>query len=108
MIRFVVVRIFQALPVILAVITATFFLIRMAPGGPFDSEKAVMPEVKAALEAQYKLDRPILDQYFSYLTDLGEGDFGPQCRGSNFCMLGIGANDSHPYPGESPCGPESG
>jgi len=79
-IRFVVVRIFQALPVILAVITATFFLIRMAPGGPFDSEKAVMPEVKAALEAQYKLDRPILDQYFSYLTDLREGDFGPSFK----------------------------
>ena len=80
MIRFIVVRIFQALPVILAVITATFFLIRMAPGGPFDSEKAVMPEVKAALEAQYKLDRPILDQYFSYLADLGEGDFGPSFK----------------------------
>ena len=80
MIRFIGVRIFQAVPVILAVITATFFLVRMAPGGPFDSEKAVMPEVKAALEAQYKLDLPIFDQYLAYLVDLGEGNFGPSFK----------------------------
>ncbi len=80
MTRYIIVRILQALPVILAVITATFFLVRMAPGGPFDSEKAVMPEVKAALEARYKLDQPILAQYFSYLSDLREGDFGPSFK----------------------------
>ena len=80
MMRYIMVRILQALPVILAVITATFFLVRMAPGGPFDSEKAGMPEVKAALEARYKLDQPILAQYFSYLSDLREGDFGPSFK----------------------------
>ena len=57
--RFVVGRLLQAIPVILAVITVTFFLVRIAPGGPFDSEKAVIPEVKAALEAQYRLDLPL-------------------------------------------------
>jgi ABC-type dipeptide/oligopeptide/nickel transport system permease component len=58
--RFIAVRLLQAVPVILAVITVTFFLVRVAPGGPFDSEKAVIPEVRAALEAQYRLDQPLL------------------------------------------------
>ena len=59
MIRFILWRLLQAIPVIFIVITATFFLVRSAPGGPFDSEKAVLPEVKRALEAQYKLDLPL-------------------------------------------------
>ena len=51
MLRFMFIRILQALPVIFVVITATFFLVRSAPGGPFDQEKVVIPEVKKALEA---------------------------------------------------------
>ncbi|RLA18455.1 MAG: ABC transporter, partial [Gammaproteobacteria bacterium] len=70
----------QAVPVVLAVITVTFFLVRMAPGGPFDSEKAVIPEVKAALEAQYHLDQPLLQQYTAYLGDLAQGDLGPSFK----------------------------
>jgi oligopeptide transport system permease protein len=50
--RFIALRLLQAIPVLLVVISVTFFLVRLAPGGPFASEKAVMPEVKAALEAQ--------------------------------------------------------
>src|SRR5690606_36265515 len=53
---------------------------RFAPGGPFDQEKAVIPEVKRALEAQYKLDQPLLAQYGSYLGDLAKGDLGPSFR----------------------------
>ncbi len=78
--RFILGRLLQAVPVILVVITATFFLVRTAPGGPFDGEKVVLPEVKAALEAQYKLDQPLLSQYFSYLSDLAHGDFGPSFK----------------------------
>ncbi|TCO77620.1 ABC transporter permease [Chromatocurvus halotolerans] len=78
--RFIGSRLLQAVPVILAVITATFFLVRMAPGGPFDSEKAVIPEVRAALEAQYRLDQPLASQYFAYLGDLASGDFGPSFK----------------------------
>ena len=74
MVRFILWRLLQAIPVIFVVITATFFLVRSAPGGPFDSEKAVLPEVKRALEAQYKLDLPLHEQYFAYLGDLGNGD----------------------------------
>ncbi|MEM8940697.1 MAG: ABC transporter permease subunit [Pseudomonadota bacterium] len=78
--RFITFRLLQAVPVILAVITVTFFLVRIAPGGPFDSEKAVLPEVKAALEAQYRLDLPLFEQYTAYLGDLSKGDFGPSFK----------------------------
>lgn len=78
--RFIVLRTLQAIPVILTVITLTFFLVRAAPGGPFSNEKAVPEQVKAALEAQYRLDQPLLQQYFSYLADLVHGDFGPTFR----------------------------
>ncbi|MFB0950704.1 MAG: ABC transporter permease subunit, partial [Halioglobus sp.] len=66
--------------VLLVVITVTFFLIRMAPGGPFDSEKAVIPEVKAALEAQYRLNLTLFEQYTAYLGDLSHGDLGPSFK----------------------------
>ena len=81
MLKFILLRVIQAIPVVLAVITVTFFLVRAAPGGPFDSEKAVLPEVKKALEAQYKLDEPLTDQYFGYLGDLADGDLGPAPEG---------------------------
>lgn len=80
MLRFIGIRILQAIPVLLAVVTVTFFLIRSAPGGPFDDEKAVIPEVKAALEAQYNLDQPLFQQYLSYMGDLLQGDLGPSFK----------------------------
>lgn len=78
--RFIVGRLLQAIPVIFIVITATFFLVRAAPGGPFDAEKAVIPEVKQALERQYRLDLPLHEQYFAYLKDLTQGDLGPSFK----------------------------
>lgn len=78
--RFIALRTLQAIPVILTVITVTFFLVRAAPGGPFASEKAVMPQVQAALEARYRLDQPMLQQYVAYLGDLVRGDLGPTFR----------------------------
>jgi oligopeptide transport system permease protein len=78
--RFIALRLLQAVPVLLVVITLTFFLVRMAPGGPFDAEKPVIPEVKAALEAQYKLDLPLMQQYTAYLGDLLQGDLGPSFK----------------------------
>ena len=80
MLRFFSLRVLQAIPVLFAVVTVTFFLIRSAPGGPFDDEKAVIPEVKAALEAQYQLDKPLITQYFSYIGDLLQGDLGPSFK----------------------------
>ncbi|TAL03349.1 MAG: ABC transporter permease [Porticoccaceae bacterium] len=80
MLRFILYRLLQAIPVLLVVVTATFFLVRLAPGGPFSAEKAVPPEVLRALEARYHLDQPLSKQYLSYLTDLLHGDFGPSFR----------------------------
>ena len=80
MLKFLISRILQSIPVILIVITATFFLVRAAPGGPFDEDKAVLPEVRAALEAQYRLDLPLHEQYFAYLGDLLQGDLGPSFK----------------------------
>ena len=80
MLRFIISRLLQAIPVIFIVITATFFLVRAAPGGPFDAEKVVLPAVKRALEAQYKLDLPLHEQYFAYLSDLAQGELGPSFK----------------------------
>ncbi len=80
MARFIIFRLLQAIPVLLVVITLTFFLVRLAPGGPFSAEKAVPPAVLKALEEKYHLDQPVYIQYFNYLGDLAHGDFGPSFR----------------------------
>ena len=80
MYRFALGRILQAIPVLLAVITVTFFLIHSAPGGPFSADKAVPPEVIKALEEQYNLNQTIWQQYVSYLGDVVRGDFGPSFK----------------------------
>ncbi|MDQ2077886.1 ABC transporter permease [Marinimicrobium sp. ABcell2] len=80
MLRFLCKRLALAIPVMLVVITITFFLIRLAPGGPFDQERNVPPEVMANLHAQYNLDAPVVRQYFDYLGDLLRGDLGPSFR----------------------------
>lgn len=61
-------------------ITVTFVLIRYAPGGPFDAEKTLPPEVIKNLEANYRLDIPTYQQYFEYIGNLLQGDFGPSFR----------------------------
>jgi len=70
-------RLGSAVPTLLILITVAFFLIRIAPGGPFDSEKALPPEIQANLEAKYQLDDPLVIQYFRYLGDILTLDFGP-------------------------------
>ncbi len=80
MLRFIIGRLLQAIPVLLVVITVTFMLIHSAPGGPFSAEKAVPPEVARALEAHYNLDQPLWQQYISYLSDVIQGDFGPSFK----------------------------
>ena len=80
MIKFLLSRLLQAAPVLIIVITATFFIVHAAPGGPFSADKAVPPEVIQALEAQYKLDQPGWRQYLGYLGDIARGDFGPSFK----------------------------
>jgi oligopeptide transport system permease protein len=71
------VRLLGLIPTLLVLITIAFFLIRVAPGGPFDGEKALPPEIRANLDANYHLDEPLLQQYFRYLGQIISGDFGP-------------------------------
>jgi|TARA_B100000586_G_C20075013_1_gene412623 oligopeptide transport system permease protein len=73
-------RLGTAIPVLLAVITLTFFMVHSAPGGPFDEEKAVSPEVLIKLNERYNLNEPLWKQYFDYLSNVLQGDFGPSFR----------------------------
>jgi len=70
-------RLFGLIPTLLVLITIAFFLIRVAPGGPFDGEKILPPEIKANLDAKYHLDEPLVQQYFRYLSQIITLDFGP-------------------------------
>lgn len=72
-----VARLIGLVPTLLVLITISFFLIRLAPGGPFDAEMAAPPEIRANLEAKYHLDEPLLAQYFRYLGEVIAFDFGP-------------------------------
>ena len=83
MLRFITSRLWQSLLALLLIITATFFMMRFVPGGPFTAEKAVPKEILRNLEAHYGLDRPLYRQYFDYLGHLARGDFGPSFKYSN-------------------------
>ena len=80
MISLILRRLATAIPVLLSVITLTFFMVHSAPGGPFDEEKAVSPEVLIKLNERYNLDEPLMVQYFDYLGNVLQGDFGPSFR----------------------------
>ena len=80
MISLILRRLATAIPVLLAVITLTFFMVHSAPGGPFDEEKAVSPEVLIKLNERYNLNEPLMVQYFDYLGNVLQGDFGPSFR----------------------------
>lgn len=80
MVLFILKRFAEFIPTLFVIVTLTFFLVRLAPGGPFDTEKRVSPEVLAQLEAHYNMDRPLLRQYADYLGGLLRFDFGPSFR----------------------------
>ena len=80
MARFVVRRLLGLIPVLLVILGLAFTLMRFAPGGPFDEERSVPPEVKAALEAKYGLDRPLHEQFLTVLGRYVRGDLGPSFR----------------------------
>ena len=80
MIRFILRRLLISIPVIFLVATTTFFIMRLAPGGPFMSEKAIPPEIMANLQAKYGLDQPLVVQYGRYLKNLLSLDLGPSYK----------------------------
>ena len=80
MIAILLQRTLHGLIVLWVVATFTFLLLRLVPGGPFDSERKLPPEVLANLEAKYHLDEPALQQYARYLGGIVRGDFGPSYK----------------------------
>lgn len=80
MIRFIVRRLLETIPVMFILATATFFMMRLAPGGPFDTEKQVDPAVKAHMAAHYGLDKPLFQQYLMQMAHLLRGDLGPSFK----------------------------
>ncbi|WP_429931873.1 oligopeptide ABC transporter permease OppB [Agrobacterium vitis] len=77
MINFVLRRLMSAVPTVFVVITISFFLMRFAPGGPFDLERPLPPDIMANLMKTYQLDQPIWQQYLTYIGNALRGDFGP-------------------------------
>ena len=75
MAKYILKRLFASVLTIWVVVTMTFFLMRLMPGGPFDSDK-LTPEIRANIEAKYGLDKPLMEQYTSYIKNLVQGDLG--------------------------------
>jgi oligopeptide transport system permease protein len=86
-------RFLGALPTLFVIITLTFFMMHAAPGGPFDSNRRLPPEVEHNIEAAYNLDKPVWQQYLIYLGRLAHGDLGPSFKNKDFTvtqLIGIG------------------
>lgn len=84
MLRYALRRILGAIPTLFVIVTAAFFVMRLAPGGPFDQEQTIPPAIAANLEAAYGLDQPMLVQYGRYLGGLAHGDLGPSFKYKDF------------------------
>lgn len=88
MIQFILKRLLWGIPVLWSVATVTFIIMHIVPGGPFDAEKQLPPEIKANIEEKYHLDKPLHTQYLLYMGGLLRGDLGPSYK-----YLGRSVND---------------
>jgi len=86
MLRFTIRRLLGAIPTLFLLIALAFCLVRAAPGGPFDSEKTLPPEIEANLRAAYHLDEPLHMQFARYVANLARGDFGPSFQYPGFSV----------------------
>ncbi len=75
--RFIVRRLLSVIPTLFVIVTLSFFLIRMAPGGPFSREKKIPQEVLQNILKKYHMDEPLINQYFRYMGDVLRFDLGP-------------------------------
>ena len=78
--RFIVRRFLSVIPTLFIIVTLSFFLIRLAPGGPFSGEKKLPPEIMANIMRKYHMDEPLINQYFRYIGDVLHFDLGPSYR----------------------------
>ncbi|RIY31926.1 oligopeptide transporter permease [Psittacicella melopsittaci] len=86
MYKYIFRRILEAIPTLLILIAITFFLMRLAPGSPFTSERAYPPEIIANIEAKYHLNEPMWKQFLIYLNSLLHGDLGPSFKYKDFTV----------------------
>ena len=80
-------RFLGALPTMFIIVTLTFFMMHAAPGGPFDSNRRLPPEVERNIKAAYNLDKPVYQQYALYLERLAHGDLGPSFKNKDFTVV---------------------
>lgn len=86
MLSYTVRRLLEAIPTLLVIVALSFFLMHSAPGGPFDSERVLPPEIEANLKAAYNLDKPVWQQFLIYLGNALQGDFGPSFTYKDFTV----------------------
>ncbi len=84
--RLILTRLLAAVPTLFAVVALSFFLMRLAPGGPFDAERALDPAIRANLDRAYGLDQPLPRQFAAYLWHLAHGDLGPSTHWRDFTV----------------------
>jgi oligopeptide transport system permease protein len=92
MLKFIIRRFLEAIPTLFILITLSFFMMRLAPGSPFTSERGLPPEVLANIEAKYHLNDPMMKQYGDYLLQLAHGDFGPSFKYKDYSVNDLVAN----------------
>jgi oligopeptide transport system permease protein len=81
--RYLAGRLLTAIPTLLVIATLAFMLLHLTPGGPFDSDRILTPQIERSIAARYHLDEPLWQQYFRYLGDLARGDLGPSFQYRN-------------------------
>lgn len=86
MLKFILKRLLEAIPTLLVLITVSFFMMRFAPGNPFSTERGLPPEVMANIQQKYGLDKPVYQQYLTYLGNLAQGDLGPSFKYKDFSV----------------------
>lgn len=84
--RLLFARLLWAVPTLFALVVLSFLLMRLAPGGPFDAERAINPAIRANLDRIYGLDKPMLQQFGAYLWAVLHGDFGPSTHWRDFTV----------------------
>jgi len=89
MFRFLLRRLLVAIPTLFLVVTASFFMMHAAPGGPFDSQRRLPPEVERNIKAKYGLDKPLPVQYLNYVGGVLHGDLGPSLKYQDKTVVGI-------------------
>ena len=87
MIRFVLRRLLTAIPTLFLVVTVAFFMMRAAPGNPFDGQRRLAPEVERNVMAKYGLNKPLGEQYLTYVGGVLHGDFGPSLKYKNKSVI---------------------